>query len=85
METIDHGDGFYICEVEDGIVTKQITSFNEQYYWATLYEEGDARFPFTDQPEYEYDEELDKHLNCHPITSEEFKKLWKLSKQQCAK
>ncbi|PUA28481.1 MAG: hypothetical protein B0W54_18735 [Cellvibrio sp. 79] len=63
-------EGHFFCEVDNGIITRQINAFGDNLYWATPEAENNEEYFYTDQPEFE---PTDSDLE---ITEEEFKKLW---------
>ncbi|ABC30277.1 hypothetical protein HCH_03534 [Hahella chejuensis KCTC 2396] len=75
-ESHDGEEGFYYCEVKNGLITRQINAFNNVLYWATPSDEYDEEYFFTDQPEFS----LSK--NDLEISSDEFLDLWKVATTQ---
>ena len=63
-------EGEFFCEVDNGMITRHISLYNNILYWATPSNQYDVAYFFTDQPEFELtDSETE-------MTQEEFLNLW---------
>jgi hypothetical protein len=74
-------DGYYICEVIDGVTTRQIIELESELYWSTLDAEKDELFFFTDQPDFT-DGDVDdarENLGLVELFEQEFNELWSRS------
>jgi hypothetical protein len=69
-ESHNGDEGEFICEVENGIITRQINIYKGVLYWATPSDEYDEEYFYTDQPEFE---PTAKDVE---ITKDEFLNLW---------
>lgn len=72
-ESHDGDEGAYYCEVENGIIQRQINVFGDNYYWATPDAYFDERYDYTDQPEFE-PTSLEEE-----ISAEEFYRIWQIA------
>ena len=78
----EDSDGFYYSEVKENEIQRQVIEIGENLYWATLEDEKDELFEFTDQPEIR-DEEIAfarEHLDGSELTKEAFEEIWQKSK-----
>ncbi|WP_310488807.1 hypothetical protein [Chamaesiphon sp. VAR_69_metabat_338] len=75
-------DGWFYCELDGkNIVQRQIRVFGSATYWATLYDEKDGAYIFTERPEFNF-------ANFRPedgdleISADEFEDVWDKSREQ---
>jgi hypothetical protein len=77
--SLEDEDGWFYCELSsENVIKKQVKVFGEKSFWATLYEEKDDMYMFTDQPKLNPDffHPEDGDLE---ITKDEFDDIWRLS------
>jgi hypothetical protein len=78
--SLDNEDGFYYCEVLDGMIVRQINQFGTSLYWATRESERDPRYDLTDQPVLAVEEQDVGE----EISEQEFTALWKQANEVTA-
>ncbi len=73
-ESLDGREGSCLYEVINGLVVKQLEIFGSDMFWASSdRQHNHPDYEFTDQPEWDYDEEYDGQ---EEILEEHFLELW---------
>ncbi len=77
-EGMDGEEGHFYCEVLNEKIVKQIYSLENELYWATLGEENNEQYFFTDQPEFPDSEipRLVEEFDLEELSKEEFIQVW---------
>jgi hypothetical protein len=77
--SLEGKDGWFYCELDNhNYMQRQVKVFGDDKYWATLYDEKDDRYIFTDQPQFDF-------VHFHPedgdleISVEDFENIWNQS------
>lgn len=76
-ESHDGDVGDFYCEVQNGLITRQINKFSNFHYWATPENSFDERYDFTSHPEFD-----PTTGDCEVISENQFLLLWDFAMRQ---
>lgn len=76
--------GFFYCEVDGGMITRMINSFDHELWWATSTAHNNEQYDFTSHPEFPAPdiEKLEMDAALTELSPAEFEDLWRRATRQ---